>query len=515
MSGIGLNGSLYVGLSGLQAAQASISVAGQNLTNQSNSASSRQIVVISSGTSINVAGTNLGTGVTVTGIENTRSNYLDTLVQQSNSSLGYANTVNTYMSSVQNSLSESLSSSQVDASSSQTGLEAASTDFFNAWTSLAADPTSQVAQDAVANAGLTFANTANTVENQILSVKSSVYSQASDEVTTANQLITQIADLNSQIQRAEAGTTVDAQGLTLNQATTLRDQREALVEQLSTIVNITVTNNPQNSAMVDITLTDSPTTTLVSGTVGGGGSNNLTGVQTYKLASNTYDPTGSLTISAETSGGTTVNFTPTGGDLGGLVYLDNDVIGAQTTMPPTGTPTTLLDQFNNYVYQVVTAVNGLTNTGQGSDGTAGDDFFHIGTDANGVNQVTVEDPYNITSSSYNSGAIPAAAAGAGSADATIANAIAALNTSTTSAANVSKYASVVSGIGFTTSAAQTNYTNQALLSTQVSNQRASYSGISTNEETTDLITFQQAYQASAHFISVLQQLYNSLVNMGT
>jgi flagellar hook-associated protein 1 FlgK len=47
--------------------------------------------------------------------------------------------------------------------------------------------------------------------------------------------------------------------------------------------------------------------------------------------------------------------------------------------------------------------------------------------------------------------------------------------------------------------------------TQLENSRDAYSGVSLDEEATDLIRFQRAYQAAARFVSVIDQLTEELV----
>ncbi|MBP3284129.1 MAG: flagellar hook-associated protein FlgK [Clostridia bacterium] len=48
--------------------------------------------------------------------------------------------------------------------------------------------------------------------------------------------------------------------------------------------------------------------------------------------------------------------------------------------------------------------------------------------------------------------------------------------------------------------------------TQLTNRRESYSGVSLNEEATNLVKFQQMYNASAKVMSVFSEIYNTLVN---
>jgi flagellar hook-associated protein 1 FlgK len=54
-------------------------------------------------------------------------------------------------------------------------------------------------------------------------------------------------------------------------------------------------------------------------------------------------------------------------------------------------------------------------------------------------------------------------------------------------------------------------TAQSLL-TAISNQRQSVSGVSLDEEMTNLITYQQAYQASARVMNAINETLNTLIN---
>jgi flagellar hook-associated protein 1 FlgK len=55
--------------------------------------------------------------------------------------------------------------------------------------------------------------------------------------------------------------------------------------------------------------------------------------------------------------------------------------------------------------------------------------------------------------------------------------------------------------------------NQDLVVQQLDNRRSSISGVSLDEEATDVIRFQQAYQASAKVITTINAMLDSLMNM--
>lgn len=54
-----------------------------------------------------------------------------------------------------------------------------------------------------------------------------------------------------------------------------------------------------------------------------------------------------------------------------------------------------------------------------------------------------------------------------------------------------------------------NYTN---LQTTIQNQRLSIMGVDTDEEAMDLVKFQQAYNLSSKMMTVMNQLYDRLIN---
>jgi flagellar hook-associated protein 1 FlgK len=75
------------------------------------------------------------------------------------------------------------------------------------------------------------------------------------------------------------------------------------------------------------------------------------------------------------------------------------------------------------------------------------------------------------------------------------------------------YSNLVDQVGTAASNAKTQSAaiGQNLL--QLNNQQGSVSGVSIDEETTNLIRFQTAYQAAARIVSTIQQLNSVTINM--
>jgi flagellar hook-associated protein 1 FlgK len=74
------------------------------------------------------------------------------------------------------------------------------------------------------------------------------------------------------------------------------------------------------------------------------------------------------------------------------------------------------------------------------------------------------------------------------------------------------YAALVAQVGTGMQNATTNQTNSQAVLAAVSNQRQSVSGVSLDEEMTNLITFQRGYQASAQALNVMNEMLNTLIN---
>jgi len=98
----------------------------------------------------------------------------------------------------------------------------------------------------------------------------------------------------------------------------------------------------------------------------------------------------------------------------------------------------------------------------------------------------------------------------------VANLSAALTGSLPSGQSVSNgYANMVFQVGSDASNASSESTaiGQNLL--QLTNQQSSISGVSIDEETTNLIRFQTAYEAAARIVSTIQQLSTVTLDMGS
>jgi flagellar hook-associated protein 1 len=75
-----------------------------------------------------------------------------------------------------------------------------------------------------------------------------------------------------------------------------------------------------------------------------------------------------------------------------------------------------------------------------------------------------------------------------------------------------RYAALVEQVGAGVQNAKVNQANSQAVLTAVSGQRQAVSGVSLDEEMTNLVTFQRGYQASARALNVMNEMLDTLIN---
>jgi flagellar hook-associated protein 1 FlgK len=75
-----------------------------------------------------------------------------------------------------------------------------------------------------------------------------------------------------------------------------------------------------------------------------------------------------------------------------------------------------------------------------------------------------------------------------------------------------EYAQQIAALGVESQTAVGQSANQAVLINQLTSQRLQTSGVSLDEETINLITYQKAYQAAARIVTVMDEMLDTLIN---
>lgn len=214
---------LTIASSGLGASGIAINTAAHNISNVNTKGYTKQQTVQEASSAIRVYtnyGT-VGTGVSVTEIKQLRSSYYDTKYWNNNSVCGNYSTLESYTTLIEDYLDEF-------------NLDGFTTEYknlFEAVNALTKDPHSVVARNQLVNYSQSISEFFNTMTTNL----NSVQRQADDEVkSTANAINTvaqEIASLNKQIN------TIEVNGGAAND---LRDARALLIDELSGYINTTV-----------------------------------------------------------------------------------------------------------------------------------------------------------------------------------------------------------------------------------------------------------------------------------
>jgi flagellar hook-associated protein 1 FlgK len=461
----GLFGQLSSTMSALTAASRSIETAGKNLSNVNNAGYARQRIVYGSRGEVQ---TPLGTeslGLEAVGIEQMRDALLDKQVVREDSTLASYQAEQAGYQKAEAALGQSIDQSSSKGTTG--GLSEALSNFFNGFQSFAASPTDVGERQTLVQYADVLADAMNETDQRLAQVQTDLTSQVQSDVTEVNTLLTQIADLNGQIGRFEIG----APG----SAVDLRDERQAKINELGKKMSIETAADPAGSGQLQVYAPD---------TTGGL-------VQLVNLAS----VTGPVTLSGATltAGSPATTLSLKGGSINGaLVARDGAVQNVR-------------DNLNSLARQLVTSVNAAYNPTNGTG-----NFFL----AAGVTAATIRLDPTLTAANLK------ASDGGAAADNTIALAVANLAShvfSTVSGDSITGtfaqyYNDTVTDLGQTLSTTNDHVTNQTTIDKLVRNQRDSVSGVSMDEEMTDLIKYQRAFQASSRVISIIDELLDTVVN---
>jgi flagellar hook-associated protein 1 FlgK len=430
-----------------------------NIANANTPGYSRQLVILQESTPTDEGNLSMGNGVVLEGYQSVRDELVQTQIQQETQAQSGANA---QLSSLQQ-IQPIFTTSAQDIGTQMSAL-------FSSLSSLSTNPTSSSLRQGVVTAGQNLASAFNTAANSLTSQQSGLNTQVTQDVSQINQLTKQIAALNPQIAQLKA---------TNQDGGTLLDEQNQLVLQLSALTSVAVTNTDNG-----VTLTTGNGTPLVVGSKPyslqtATGSDGMQHVQDQNGADIFQDQNGA-----------SISKSLMGGDLGGTIQTRD------TTIPE------LLGQLDTLANQFASAFNTAHKAGYDQNGQTQQEFFTIPATVAGsahAIKMAFTDPALVAASSDGSAGSNGNLAG--------------LSAIQTSADN--SYANLVFNVGNLTSNAnaESSATTASLL--QLKDHLSSISGVSIDEESTNLITYQQAYEAAARVVSTIQSLFAITMSMGT
>lgn len=227
-----LLGALNAGQSALAVQQAAIQVTGNNIANAGNADYTRQIAEIQPGADQQIQpGIFVGTGVDLTSVQRQIDEALQQRLRGSVSDNSAADITQQWLSQVEATFN----------ALGTTDLSSSMSNFFNSWSNLANKPQDMGYRQVVIQQGGTLAQQFQSQRQQLTDLNGNVTQELQSQVAAADNLASQVASLNGQIVTAEAGS---------GSANDLRDQRDAVLSQLSKLMNVTTVNQP--NGMVNV-----------------------------------------------------------------------------------------------------------------------------------------------------------------------------------------------------------------------------------------------------------------------
>lgn len=453
---IGLSDILNSGKSGLFASQYGLSVIANNIANVNTPGYSRQSLVLETDTPMNVVPGPLGTGVRVDEIQRASDQIIEAQLRNQLSLVGQWDKSNTLLQGIESVLNEP----------STTGLSQALSDFFNAWSDVSNNPDSTSPRMELVQKAQALAGDFQGLKTQLQTSISSVNDEVSADVNTINTKAGQIAQLNSQIVQAETNG---------QKANDLRDKRDTLVEDLSKLANIQTVESNDGSLAVYINYK-----VIVNGT------------NTVALSTQTVNRGGSQMTDILYNGDTLI---PQSGELQGALNIRNEKIPEY------------MSKLDTLADSIITGVNNLHRNGYGLDGSTGNDFFS-GTNASSISVNTV-----ITSNLSEIAASTKGPSGDGSNALQISNLANSFTMDNGKSTFTDFYGNTISDIGSASATSSTTLDNENTLLAQLQRQKSSISAVSLDEEYTNMINYQQSYQAAAKVITMANSLYATMMGM--
>jgi flagellar hook-associated protein 1 len=450
-----LSSSMWIAAEALGADQGALDATSNNIANQYTPGYSREIPVLTEAAPTVEGNITYGNGVVLEQIQSVRDQVLQIQISDQNQQQGSAQAQYSALQQVQSLFSDPT-----------TGIGADTTTFFNSISQLSTSPASIPDRQAVLTAAQTVASDFNSTEQSLDSIQSGLNQSVTQTVTQINTLTQQIAQLNVQVgQLQQLG----------QDPGTLGDQETQLIQQLSqlTTVNQIQTEN-------GLTLTTGNGTPLVVGN------------QSFALQT-TNGPSGMTDVSSQ---GQDITSSLQGGQLGGDLQVRDTVIPG------------LLSQIDTLASQFATSINAAQATGYDLNGNAGQPIFSDTAGAGAASNLTVTmtDPNLIAASSD----------GTQGSNGNVANLLAVQTQALPSGETpVNAYANLVSQTGNLTSQAYAELTASTASLNQLNDQLGAVSGVNLDEETTNLLNYQRAYEAAARVITTVDELTQSVLDMGS
>ena len=231
---------LEIGKRGLMSHQQALHVTGHNIANAENKEYSRQRVVITAADplyvpSLSRANTpgNIGQGSVVQSVERVRDAFIDDRIVTEKNTMGYWKVRNDFLYQIETVYNEP----------SDQALRSRLDELWKSWEELSKYPEERSSREVVKEKAVNLSHEANTLFKQLYDLRLDANRQIEHRVDQINMFAKDIRDLNERILKAEA---------LGDKPNDLKDRRDALIEKLSELIDISVGRSDKDETIVYI-----------------------------------------------------------------------------------------------------------------------------------------------------------------------------------------------------------------------------------------------------------------------
>ncbi|MBU6152690.1 MAG: flagellar hook-associated protein FlgK [Bdellovibrionales bacterium] len=469
---------LQTGKSGMSTAKAGIATSGHNIANASSEGFSRQRVQSEAAVAKQAAGQSgghfVGEGSRIARVERINDEYLEKQLREGSRDTAFHEEKQVFLNQVEDVFNEM----------NGDGLNRLIARFHNDFRKLSNEPTSEAIRQSVRESSQAMIRDFKRLRGEVESIRSHIDNRIEGSVRELNTLAGELAELNRKIVQAEVQGT-DA-------ANDLRDRRDLVVKKMNSLVDITAHKDNQGNLNVDI----KGVGPLVTGVV----------TSDYSLARHGADSTSgsvenSLQISRSSQSKNFITDHFKGGRIGAQIETRDRAVNQ------------VLGRLDELAYAISRSVNELHEKGFTLDGKTGVRFFET------PNQVLGAADRLALSGEILGNVNNIAVALQANAPSDNRNALAIANLQNHHLMNGGHstvddfYNSIVSEVGVASSRNKEALGQQQSIITQLNRVRDQVSGVSIDEETTNLMQFQHAFDASARVIRVADEMMDTVLKL--
>lgn len=476
-----LGAAMEIGKNGLTIYRVATEVTGENIANVNTPGYSRQRVVLETAPPTTHNGFPLGTGVKIATVER----YYDSLLQQqlinAQTSQGYDTVKSNVLQQIEPAFNEI----------SNDGLGTAVSNFFGSWQDMSVNPTGAAERQSVLTNAQILADNFHSISTTLTNTISNQNSAIIPITDSINATLKNIALLNSQIKSTE---------LVAGNANEMRDQRDLLIRELSQKMGVKFTENADGTT--DVFVTDNsagpPTVDyfLVRGDIAG------------TVNANTANPNKTIVTITDTTGATSNALDPNAA----APFYKNDVNGGELWATLKLRDSILPDyqaQVDALATTITAQVNAIHTGGFDLNNNPGIDLFDPAT----ANAAT----FNLNPAMVSTSQIAASSNFLLTGDNGNALLMTQLHGQKNMAGNTLTFNgyvdNLVSKIGLDVKSSKTVVSQDEAFTKQLNALRESNSGVSLDEELTNLVKYQRSYQASAKLITTATEMLDVVMGI--